>query len=338
MDLDLLKYEALMGMINEFEQEDLILLNSGICPDESQLGQSFAWDILGIPRDISKFQSKHSSSEERQLVVIDQQSARPATTFLRKMLQASAWQDLRQPGTSIRQEAAQQQIPIELKDMDDAIDRQDEFMIAGALQGELNITIHDVDVSVDYGIPDGNIFGIAEAGDQKIETDWADPSADFKGDIRRLKKASRQASGRKPARAYCSELIIELISKGDQFQEAFGSTESGAAALREGSIGRFCGLDWFPLDGTYLDGEDVKLFWPEQLVVVTPNPDRKMLSMLRGGQMIPGADGKSLREVLGRAPWASLTMDPPALQLFLRDVRIPALKIPGAISRALVTA
>lgn len=338
MDLDLLTYESLMGMINEFEAEELTLLNSGICPDESDLTQSFVWDILGIPRDVSKFQSKHSASDERKLVVIGQQSARPATTFLNKKLTASQWQDIRNPGSTTRQAAAARQIALDLKDLDDTIKRQDEFMIAGALQGQLDITVHDIPVSIDYGIPVANVFGLALGGDQQIAVDWSDPAAKIGDDVRRMMLAGSHSSGRTMRRAYASGKILEHIMASQEFQEKVGNTESGAQVFREGSIGRFRGLDWFRLDHSFLDGVTPTPYWDENTVVLTPNPDRSWLSMLRGGQMIPTNDGRGLQEVLGKASWAGMLKDPPAIALFLRDVRIPAVKIPGALVKATVTA
>src|SRR5690349_15145760 len=130
--MDLLKVDSLTEMINSFEPEELVFSRSGVLPVVSSPGEQADWDILGVDRDIDKFQHRGGQATPRKLKVIGHQNARLAYTFMSKMLQAQVYSDLRPPGQSQRGDAAADQLAREQQDFNEVIGRQNELMIAGA--------------------------------------------------------------------------------------------------------------------------------------------------------------------------------------------------------------
>lgn len=345
IELDILKYEAIIGMIEEREKEPMVFSKSGLLPDDSGEGLTFGWDILGIARDVADFSSPLAAATPRGLKVIGHQTATLAHSFFVTPIPGGIFMDLRGEGTTARQEAAQARVALETGELADTIDRQNEFLYAKAIQDDLTVRINGgangiVSVTVSYGMPAGNKFDSIGAGAQQIPVAWDNPSAKISDDVRRIKKAVKLASGKTLTDAWVSPRVMHAMCINDDVKDWIRANPAvSAAILSEGVIVRAFGLNWHEIDETYVDSTDtVQYFLPETRVVFTPKPNRSWGFFRKGSTIIPSDDGRGFREVIGRYGYADLIKDPATLKLFQGECRLPIIRIPGATARATVVA
>jgi len=341
LDMDILRYETLTGIIRDFEPEDLNWLNSGVLQEETGMGQEVTWDIKHVRRDIATFEGRGARAGRRNLQTIGQQHATLARTFKEKPLIGSQFIDLRAPGSLERQTLAEDQIARELEDNAMWMARQDNFMISQALQGSLAMTIDDQDIVVDYAVPASNKFKVGGGvGFSTIDTDWEDPSADILTDIKNFKLAVSRHSGRTAKRAWCSSRTMTALLNNDRFKEFVGRSVAGAQIIEQGYASNLLGLEWVISDETFTneDGTVITPYLDEKTVVIHPAPDREWGCFRIGSDAVPKNDGSGLIEVIGKYAFSALTKNPPAFTLYAGYVRLPIIKLPAAIVTAKVIA
>lgn len=333
IDVELLKMETLIDMINDFQTQELRLGASGILPRQSGPGQTFNWDILGIPRDIDTFEGRLAPAGTRKLQVIKNQAAVLARTFKSTFIPGGVLIDLRNPGSETRMRIAEDMVGRELRNLAELIDRQNEFMIASALQGTLSLTIDGLAHSISYGFSGSHILGVGTG----IPLAWTNPAADIVGDIRNIKVRIAEDSGFSAATVWTSTEVIESLIKNDFVNSYFASTPAGVQALTEGSIGRFMGLNWVAYDGTYKDSAGVvQRFIPKNKLIVTPAPSDQWGFWRQGSDVIPTDDKRDMQEVVGRFAYSTMTENPASIALYAGEVRLPIIRIPDAIVVATV--
>ncbi|MCE5281961.1 MAG: major capsid protein [Deltaproteobacteria bacterium] len=333
-DNDLLRQPTLTDMIRDFDTDGgLKLVNAGILPEKSVVGQSITWDIERAQRDVAQFEGKHSKSTPRKLSVIGQRAANLARSFKSTQIAGSYLMDLRNPGTMDRQRIAQDEVGRETLQLRNVFDRQDEFMIAGAIQGLLNITIDGIAHSIDYGFAADHKFAPATPA-ANIPTLWSDPTADVIDDLTRILKRVALDSGAALSDAWTSRDVIAAILKNNAFLNYFGQTPAGAEAIRTGTISGFFGLNWHVYEGTYQnDGGPVTLHVPAEKIIFTP-PARPENYMAVGTDV--AKDGEALTEVQGLYEYSTVTDDPPGINLFAGKVRLPIIRRPDVFATASV--
>jgi hypothetical protein len=333
IDVDLLKRENIIGIIDEFEREEMAFSGSGVLPVQSGPGQLFGWDIMALRRDIAGLQGRHSQAQPRQLTAIGHQDVTLARSFLSRGLPGSVFMDLRDPGSDSRQSAAEDTVARELREMDSDIARVNEFLIAGALQGTIVTTIDGLPLSIDYQIPAAtNVFTIGGAPAVNIPVTWEDPSADIVDDLRRMKRAIQRGSGRPAKQAWASSRTIAAMTKNDTVKDFFRGTANASQVLREGTLGRFMGLDWREVDTVFEDNVGaLQEFLPEERIIVTPAPSADWGFMREGSDIVPADDRQSMEEVVGRYGYSNLEVNPALLQLFMGEIRLPVIRIPAAL-------
>ena len=343
IELDILKQEAILGMIEEREREDMVFQSSGLLPEESGVGQTFGWDILGVDRDIANFSGRLSAATPRALKVIGHQAASLARSFFVTPIPGGIFMDLRGAGGDTRQKAAENQIALENEALAGVIDRQNEFMYARAIQDDLSITLDSgagatLSIDIDYGQPAACQFDAFGAGDDEIPVTWENPAADIATDVRRIKRAVKRQSGKTLTDAWVSERIMVAMCKNDTVKDWIRANPGASAAiLQENVIVRAFGLNWHVIDETFVDGAgDTQYYLPETRAVFTPKPNRSWGFFRKGSDIIPSDDGRSMVEVIGRYGYADLAKDPASLKLFQGEVRLPIMRIPGATARATV--
>lgn len=333
IDVELLRQEALIDMINEFQPGELRLSQSGILPRQEGAGRQFAWDILGIERDIPKLEGLHAPARPRKLQVIKQQSARLARSFKSVHVPASLLIDLRNPGSDQRQRVAEDTVGRELRALSMAIDRTNEFMIAGALQGSLTLDLDELSHTIDYGFSASHILSIGSG----IPLAWDDQAANVVKDIRSFRTLIEEDSGFSAGTVWTSSEVIDALIRNDFVNSYFASTPAGVQALTEGQIGRFYGLNWVAYDGTYKDSNgDVQRYIPKNKLIVTPAPNDDWGFMRVGSDAVPTDDGMSAMERIGRYSYADVLKNPAAIALFAGEVRLPVIRIPDAVVVATV--
>lgn len=335
IDVELLKLETLIGMINDFQPGDLRLSSSGILPAQAGPGQSFNWDILGIQRDVDTFEGKMSPAGIRKLSVLKNQSAVLARTFKSTFVPGSVLIDLRNPGSDMRQRIAEDTVGRELQALARLIDRQNEFMVSQALQGTLSMTIDGVAHVVSYGFTGSHILTVGGG----IPVAWTTPAADIVADIRTIKVRIAEDSGFQAATVWTSTEVIESLIKNDFVNSYFASTPAGVQALTEGTIGRFMGLNWIAYDGTYKDSAGVvQRFIPKNKLIVTPGPDPEWGFFRQGSDVVPTDDQRDMQEVVGRYAYSKVEVNPASIGLYAGEVRLPIIRIPDALVVATVQA
>lgn len=333
IDVELLKMETLIDMIQDFQPGDLRLTGANILPVQSAVGNSINWDIMGVQRDVDTFEGTLSPAGTRKLTRIGNQSAVLARTFKSTFVPGGVLIDLRNPGSASRQRVAEDTVGRELLQLSRLIDRQNEFMIARALQGQLDIVVDGVPVSVNYGLPGSHNLTVGGG----IPTAWTNPAADVVEDIRNFKNRIAEDSGFVPKTVWCSEEIIAYLIKNDFVQSYFASTQAGVQALTEGTIGRFMGLNWVAYNGTYIDAANVvQRFIPADTLVVTPDANPEWGFFRKGSDVVPTDDKKSVAEVIGRYAYSSLTENPASIGLYAGEVRLPIIRMPSALVKAKV--
>ncbi len=341
IELDSLKSETIQGIIEDREREDLVFQSTGLLPEEKGVGQFFGWDIYGVERDIEKFSGRLSAATPRGLKVIGHQTATLARTFISKHLPGGIFMDLRGAGGDARQSAAEGQIALETTELARAIDRQNEFMYAKAIQDDLSLTLDSgVSVSVDYGMPAANKFVRSNDPNVGIPVSWENPAAKISQDVRRIKRAVKRSSGYTLTDAWVSPRIMAALCLNDDVKDWIRANPGvSSAVLTEGMIVRAFGLNWHEIDETYLDGNDVvQYFLPEVRVVFTPKPRRDWGFWRTGSDIIPKDDRTGLQEVIGQYGYADIITNPGSLVMYQGLVRLPIIRIPGALARAEVTA
>ncbi|MGH9462005.1 MAG: major capsid protein [Vicinamibacteria bacterium] len=338
----MLRQEKLTGMIQEFLPEQLVFKTSGILPARSVVGETATWDIETTPRGKLGFQGNGSPAKPLSLNGIKQKTARLGRIFVSKNLQAAMWQNIRQPGSEAEQMAAQQQIAREEREFASAFDRTEEFLISSAIQGKIEgVKVDDLEIDdIDYGMPAGNIFAHNEANPDLNCGDWLDESTNIPDAVRKIKLAVRRATGYALKRAYISDEIQVGLLQNDTFKTYMAQTAAGQRAMEEGSLGRFMGLDWFPVDHVFIDddGSTEVPYIPANLAVFTPAPSEDWGYLQYGSELIPNDARTGFKQVLGRYSFATMQDNPPGLTLFAGYRLLPIIRKPGALAKATVTA
>jgi hypothetical protein len=195
--------------------------------------------------------------------------------------------------------------------------------------------VDDLDVTVDYGIPASNQFANGAPGDRNIAVSWEDPSADILGDLRRIKKAVALASGHQLRTAICSARVIHALLANDYVTNMAAGSALAQEYLRTAKITDLFGLTWVPDDATYKDNAGaVQYYIPETKVVFVPAPDIAWGSFMIGSDMVEDDDRQGFSEVQGRYAFSRSNYDPTGLKVFAGEVKLPALRRPGAIAVA----
>jgi hypothetical protein len=256
-----------------------------------------------------------------------------------KNLKASLFRKLRTPGTEQEQKNAAWQIAKEEREFARAFDRTEEYWMASALQGSIAAQVGDVTISaINYGIPAGNQFAHNHGTPALNCGDWRDESTDLHEAIERIKDAARQATGYELTRAYVSGSMKASMLKSESFRDFVDGSPTGEAAAKEGSLGRFSGLNWFAVDHSYKVGSTVTRYLAKNKVIFTPEPDGEWAFMRYGSLEVPADDDEGFNEVLGRSSYAMMQKDPPALTLVAGLAALPVIPKPGAIVLATVSA
>jgi len=340
IDVELLRQEELIGMINDFEVDpNLELTASGVLPVSNGMGDNKSWDIKVVQRDIDTFEGKYSPAGVRKMQYVKNQTATLVKTFKSTPIPGQILIDLREPGTTTRQVVAQNRIAEEQQELLELIRRQDEFLVAKALQDDLSVKIDDIQHDVEYFFPAGHKNLTIGGGGNNVAVDWFDSGADVVHEIRKWKQLIAEDSGYKPETVWCSDEIIECLIKNDFVAQYFATTPAGQEFLKEGTISRFMGLNWKPYMNTYTDENNaVQRYIPKGDLIMHARPSKTWGEFWVGSDVIPTDDKQGMHEVQGLYSYSELVTNPPSIGLFAGKTRLPLIKKPNAIVVARVTA
>jgi hypothetical protein len=338
-DTNLLHQEVLTKAIQEFKDPNLTVKESGTFPEVGEQGQERTWDILKANRTLADVVGKHSPSVSQKLEVIGQGNARLARSYENQPVPGSVLIQLRNPGSTSLAKGAAQVIARELKKLNDRIERRDEQMLCGALQGSFDITIHGVTVTVDYKFSASHkcTIGGAQIDAQTFAIAWSDPGADIKFDVMKVQQKVMDDSGQMIRTAIISpEIKLDLMNNVDA-RDFLKQTAQGEKFVQTGEIDQMWGLNWRTVRHSFKpEGGSVTRFWPSDTVSFLPEPSTDVAYMSVGSDYIPTEDRKNMQEVIGKYAYAAIKDDPVAVLLYAGKVRIPIIAIPDAFLKAVV--
>src|SRR5574343_155073 len=194
--------------------------------------------------------------------------------------------------------------------------------------------------SVDYGVSAGHkdqLGGI-------IAADWDKAATDIAVKIKKKKKASLKATGKKVKYAFYGSAVPGYLMGNTIAKALIGGSPSLSEQFARGATipDGFMGLTWIPGNQAFYedaDGTDQD-WWAADKVVFTPEPDATWWGCLEGGYITPrsieiAADGMAalgnFQEVLGAFSYASVAINPPGITHYAGDTFLPVLTNPDAI-------
>ncbi len=339
-NIELLKTEVLTGIIRDFQERNLRLVGSGILPVQNKFGHSTSWDIEVVPRDIDNFEGRHSAAGVRNPTVIAQQAANLIRTFKSKNLPGSMLIDLRNPGGEQRQRVAEDEVSRQLRSLQRLIDRQNEFLIAGALGGSIAVTVDQVALTIDYGFTTSvNLNLVIGGGGNNVAVAWTVSTADIIGGVEKLKASMTEQSGFEPTTVWTSSEVMAALMKNDKVVAIVGGSAAAAESLRTGVIEQFLGLRWVVYNGAFKTSAGaITRYLDKRDIFMVPDADPEWGYMCVGSDAIPTDDKRSIREVQGRYAYSSLIENPASVSLFAGEKRLPIIGNPLAVYRTRVTA
>jgi hypothetical protein len=101
--------------------------------------------------------------------------------------------------------------------------------------------------------------------------------------------------------------------------------------LREGTLGRFLGMEWVAYDHTYLVKGSPTRYIDDDTVVFVPAPDGDWGHFDVGSDVVPSDDKRSMQEVVGRYAYSNVGINPASMEIYAGEVRLPIIRIPSAL-------
>lgn len=200
-------------------------------------------------------------------------------------------------------------------------------------------------VTIDYGVPDGNQGTCDWDGNGAIiGASWATAGTDIIGDIQEFKMASVRLTGYPLEYAFYGANVLGYLMGNTAIQNIYAGDPSLAAAFGRREIpDGFLGLKWRPVHESFFVDQDgnYQSFFRDDYVTFTPAPDRSWWEVLEGSYLVPNDLGSvsalgtdvvnRLSRVHGMFSCAKVMDDPASIKQNFGDTFLPTLKVPGAI-------
>lgn len=334
-DENLLHWETLTKLVNDFKPEGVPLVASGLFSKAETEGQQYQLDIIKINRTKASVVGKNSTSTVVAPEVIKRQAVTLARSFENVRLPGSSLLNLRNPGSLQMQQIAASQVAREVKKLGRRLDYRNEFFMAQAIQGSLSITVDGIPVTIDFMFPSSHkpTTGGNEISNTSFQKAWSDPTADVIGDITELKQQVVQDSGYELDTIIASPEVIAWLLANNQINTYFRSTSEGVAMLKRGEMGEFMGLKWKSYGSTYKDDNGtVTRFLPAGTFAAIPAPDPLVAEQITGDDVIPTPNKMDVQKVNGRYSYSSISEDPAAIKLYVGEVSLPVIYVPAAFA------
>jgi hypothetical protein len=331
---EILRQESVTKMITDFRDPNLPLINSGFMAGQTVQGDTFQWDIKKRSGKVGPFNTRTGSATPRDLEVYGVKNAVMATTFAEKSIKATALRNLRNPGTEQLQRIAEDEVGRTTKANAFELDREDELMIAGCLQGTTTIKVQNGNKLFSHVID----YGLA-ASHKPTPANWDNPATDISSTIQTYKTLIGEESGFDAMFAVTSPEVLAKLKLNTGLRDFWKGTNAGVQMLQTGRIEKLEGLTWIIDDKSYLDDDGVTLkrFIDTKKVVFYPAVDSEWYEFVKGSYVAPGETGQlPLKEVFGRFAWSKIDDNPPRIIQRYGEVRLPVLYVPNAIVAATV--
>lgn len=331
---EILRQEVLTKMISDFRDPNLPLINAGFTAGQTVQGDAFQWDTKKRAGGLGPFNTRTGSAVPRDLEVYGNRSAVMATTFAEKSIKATTLRNLRNPGSETLQRIADDQIGRSTKENGFELDREDEFMIAGCLQGAFTIALQNgnktFNHAIDYGLP---------AGNKPTPANFNNPATDIQTLFQTWKTLIAEVSGFDAVDVWTSPEVMNAIKLNTQYRDLFKGTDFGTQLAKTGRIEQLEGLTWHIHDKSFIaaDGVTLTRYINAKKLIMTPRPSSDWFEFVKGTYPVPGEQGQlPIGEAFGRFSWSKIDDNPPRAILRYGSVRLPILYVPTAIVVATV--
>ncbi len=324
-DISLLEPMVLRGVVEKFTApESLVML--GRIPQTPWPYPSVTWDVIRGSRMVAKPNVPNSEAHIVPRLGRSQESA--AFVYLRekKVFEPTTLHWLRTPG-ELAARNAEQAVLREIADLNQRFDNFAEYMIWGALKGNLIFDYPDVQANVDYKLP------ASHKPNPGVGWDTATPQQ-IVNDIRAWKRLIVR-DGRVPAKeAYTTELTLSYIF--DSFANtgnAAGNFMAGTLLsdrmkdqyYAQGTLPGFMGLQWNTIESVYEDDAgSATMFVPDNALFLGNFTDQRPIELMVG----PTADDEAPANFTGKFSKTWKEKDPSARQYLLEWNLLPVITRP----------
>lgn len=332
-DETLLHWETLTKMVNDYKPQGVPLTSMGFFTKNPIEGQQTVIDILKTSRTKARSVGKRSPSQAVSQEVMKRQPITLARGFEHVNLPGSSLLNLRNPGSMRLQKVAADQVARELKKLNRRFDYKNEFYMASALQGSISDTVDGIAFTADYNFDASHkpTIGGNELSATSFQTSWDNSGAKISTDISEMRQKSREDSGFEIETILAGPEVMDALVNNDLVVEYFKSTAEGMAFMKNGYKGQLFGVNWVEYGATYVDDSDaIQRFLPAGKICAFPAADPLLAELLTGDDVIPTANKSDVQEVNGRYSYASVTDDPAGIKLFIGEVALPVIYVPGA--------
>jgi hypothetical protein len=335
----ILTREALEKIINEVLIDDdsvMPFMASGVLAKNATDQTNISYEIRKVRRDIGTFQGHGTPAGTRQLEVIGKNSFEFPHTFESKLIPGALALNLRNPGSDRLQKIATDQVTREQLDNNRHLNRQDEFLYAGALQGKISIKLRNGaqlrSYDIDYGFPADQqlTVGGAELDAAVLDKAWDDPDSPLLQDIDAIIQKVAETYGRIIRRAYTTPEVLTALVSHNKIKGYFQQTPAGQEFIRTGGITDIKGITWYAHRHVYDNAGTPTRYIPKGRVIFTPNPDPSWGEWFDAGAVTVGPSGHSERTI-GRYSFAKSQHNPPGEEIFYGSSRGPVIYQPAVI-------
>lgn len=334
LEPEILRQEALTKMISDFRDPNLPLINMGFANGQTIQGDAYQWDVKKRSGKVGPFNTRTGSANPRDLETIGNRSAMLATTFAEKSIKATSLRNLRNPGSEQLQRIAEDEIGRATMQNGKELDREEELMAAGCLQGSLAIKVQNGNKLLTHTID----YGLA-VSHKPTPANWNNPATVISTPISAYKTLIGEESGFDAKFAITSPEVMDAIKNNTGYRDLFKGTDMGVQLAKTGRIEQLEGLTWIVDDKSYLDDDGVTLkrYIDSKKIVFCPAPDPEWYEMVHGSYVSPAENGQlPVKEVFKRFSWSKIDDNPPRVILRYGAVRLPVLYVPNAVVVATV--
>lgn len=297
-------------------------------------GTSAKWDTMEPNRTAGKVGRAGSEAQRVALRSVGVQSAECAQYFYEDNLDSETLNNLRNPGTESGKDS-RVTITLSQQQLNDYLMRSQQIHRWLALTGVLTLTYLDGSTqTIDMGMPASHGGGGTPLA---AAVDWDVATTDIPSEVRTWKRLISQDSGYAAATVYCSSTVMDYMLANNHVRALLG-TDGVRQEGQTGRITRFLDLNWVEVDTGYLDAAGTFVpFIADDHLTIAPAPDGNWSKTLVGSFMVPTGND-NLVKTSGKVSFSSITVNPPAAQVYVGENSLPVLTVPKAVVYARIKA
>ncbi len=319
-NISLLEPTVLRGVIEKFTTPETLTM-LGRVPQTPWPFPSVTWDVIKGSRMVAK--PNVPNSEAHIVPRLGRSQAAASFVYLRekKVFEPTTLHWLRQPG-QLAQTNAEQAVLREVNDLNQRFDNFAEYMIWGALKGNLAFDFPDVQANVDYQFP------ASHKPTPTVGWDTATPQQ-IVADIRAWKRLIRRDGRVEAKEAFATEVTMAYIF------DSFAANGASPAILlsdrmkdqyyAQGTLPGFMGLNWQTIETVYDDDAgNSTLFVGDNALYMGNYTDQRPIELYVG----PTADDEAPNNFTGKFAKTWKDKDPSARQYLLEWNVLPVITRP----------